>query len=49
MNRKYSVAGLATLVDLAEGNRAVILEAHLYTKMREDILNSCSVIHTEKV
>ena len=49
MNRNYSVAEMATLIDLAEGDRAVILEDHYYTKMKEDFLNSCSVIHTEKL
>lgn len=49
MNRNYSVVEMATLIDLAEGDRAVILEDHYYTKMNEDFLNSCSVIYTEKV
>ena len=49
MNRTCSLAGMATLVDLAAGDRAVILEDHYYTKMNENFLNSCSVIHTEKV
>ncbi len=49
MNRNYSVAEIATLINLAEGDRAVISENHYYNKMNEDFLNSCSVIHTEKV
>ena len=49
MNRNYSVAEVATLIDLAEGGRVVISEDHYYTKMNEDFLDSCSVIHTEKM
>ena len=49
MNRNYSVAEMATLIDLAAGDRAVISEDHYYNKMNEDFLNPCSVIHTEKV
>ena len=49
MNRNYSVGGIATLIDLAEGDRAVMSENHYYTKMNEEFLNSCSVIHTAKV
>lgn len=49
MNMNYSVEEMATLIDLAEGDSAVISEDHYYTKMNEDFLNSCSVIHTEKV
>ena len=44
MNRNYSVAEMATQIDLAEGGRAVISEDHYYTKMDEDFLNSCSVM-----
>ena len=49
VNRNYSVAEMATLIDLAEGDRAAISEDHYYTKRNEDFFNSCSVIHNEKV